>query len=328
MRIRKADAKQKRWRVNTTQWVAADPELKKTALASSPDKSYQCSDAEAFDVLQAVTPGSVLPILALGIRSATEATQFLNESSLERLKMDNSSLVAEAVQRRIPARSMIDFAITYEDYISSEIFMDAAELNANRDYLSLEDRRNNAGIDLPLMDLIFAGEINVEDINVIGTEALTKCATDSDELFVQLQRLKKNELAYGSVTDMKKIIVDASSGWQDVNQALIIAGMYGTDILDELNSRSGTHFLAVNLAQVFAKTQHTVPQRIAIMRYQEEMYREYFMEDIDAQGVVTLHDNGIGIEEAVTALKTGLSAEQYLAVKNKAVAPSVATGWL
>lgn len=326
-----ASTTQKRWRVNNALWKS-DLELAAVCRGRSAAQTYQCSEADAFTLMTAVSPENVLPLLAMGIRTASEARDFLNETGMARLISDNTHLASEAVVRGISARDFITFVSKHAGSSYQKKFMDAAEVDANPVIQQVENVRRSQTFLPSISTMILIGYIRTSDLKELGDEIILENGAvfdpnrgHRDLLWNQLNLLKKKKLAYKTASELRQMIegLPRRSGGA-ASDAIVCAGLYGIEGIPQ--EMPGWLLEGSKLENVVIE--RSIPERRKAWAYAIELRKNSLMPRLDPEAVLLLSDSGITPSVAVEHLNDGLTVPQVIALQQGQVAPSISKGWL
>ena len=315
----KASTVQKRWRVNKDKWGACDEELKSLYTERfKPSQTYDCSDAEAYDVMSAVSPENALPLLATGIRSASQARRFLTDEGVDHLKEDNSILADQAIARGLPAPEFIDFAGKYSGYTDLTSFFDAAECWTNTELRDADAARskNTPSPLKPLREMILDYQIAWSDIKKIGFRTVAQRSRGADRLVNHLVRLQNGTSGFKSASEIAEVIRVGSSSID-----LDIADLYGIAGYRKIDQKN--RLVANDLSDALREREHSPEERFRIYEYMMKVGRT-----TDYRGMIALYEAGISAKKAHEGITNNLSANQIIGLHSGEVSPSISSGYL
>lgn len=314
-----ASTVQKRWRVNKDKWGACDEELKLICTERfTASQTYDCSEAEAYDVLSVVSPENVLPLLAVGIRSAATVRKLLAETGLDRLRIDGSTLSDHAIARGLPASDFIDFAGKYFDYTDNEAFLDAAECWAVpelRDTDFVRSKQSSPPLK-PLCEMIIDGKIAWSDIKKIGFRTVAQRSRGADRLVNHLVRLNNGTSGFKSAVEIAQVIKVGSSSID-----LDIADLYGMAGYRKIDPKD--RLVANDLSDALRERDYSPEERFRIYEYVIKVGR-----NPDPKGMIALYEAGISAEKTHEGITNRLSANQIIGLESGEVSPSISSGYL
>lgn len=315
-----ADTTQKRWRINITKWKCDDELRYLCSQKFTPLQTYECSDAEAYDVMSVVYPENALPLLAVGrLRTAADARTFLDEIGLSRLKVDNSDLAARAIERGIPAKEFLLFAGEYYQYVKLSTFIDAAECMSHPVMRQTDlSRSNHYSRSLnPIAEMIIKGDLSWDDIKEVGVKTVAEDSRTGDHLLKYLMRLRKGEGEFRSAGE----IVEVMSGSAHPPVDLHLADAYSVEGFKKLTPENRSD--AIKMIDAFKERSHSSDERIDIVNYSVRVGVNPAPRDI-----IALYEAGVSSEEARSGIIGGLEANQIIALSRKEVSPNLSSGYL
>jgi hypothetical protein len=311
---------QKRWNVNKSQWGPSDDELNSLCTERfTYSQAYDCSEAEAYDVMSVVSPENTLPLLAVGIRSAANARQFLAETGMPHLQVDSSALTDQAIARGIPARLFIDFVGKHSNYTGRDTFFDAAEcwsIPELRDTDYVRSKQSSPPLK-PLCEMILDDEIAWSDIKKIGFRAVAQRSRGADRLVNHLIRLHNGSSGFKSASEIAEVIKVGSSSID-----LDIADLYGIAGYRKMGQKE-QRWTANNLRDAFRERQHSPEERFRIYEYVTKVGV-----NPDPKGMISLYEAGVSAEKAREGINNGLPANQIIGLNSGEVSPSISSGYL
>jgi hypothetical protein len=327
-----ASTVQKRWRVNVKHWDS-DRELETICRDRfAPAQTYECSEAEAYSLIAAVSPENVLPLLAMGIRSEADARSFLEQVGLERLISENREMAEGAISRGIPARDFLKFASENKLSIGRKTFMDAAEVDADPKMKKVDLLRKDFTVLPSISTMVLIGWIRASDLKELGIDIVVRHGAKfeatrrtRDLIWNQLHLLKQNKLAYKSVSSMRQVILDNQDArLGNIKDALICAGLYGLDsVTDEA---PGYIFEGQRLDEVVID--RSVPERRKVYDYAVNLRKSGVPRNVDPEEMIQFSDAQVPPNVVIEGLNEGLTASQIVALNQGDVAPSISKGWL
>jgi hypothetical protein len=281
--------------------------------------TFECSDAEAYDVLSVSHGRNATLLLSEGIRSKNEALAFYTAHGLEEHIVDNSEWLDQAIARGIPAQPTIEIAGFYgvNGYRDYPQFLDALEANGVRVL------REAVAYYPTVPDLIMKGEISLSDIRSIGASRFAKAARKGPAIRF-LQKIQASTSNVG-LEELKEIITTYEK--RQVLHAidpLTMAESYGAEVV--LNLRyynSAAHFL-IN----FTSRHYSTEERGRIITYRDDLaHHSRGIFTFTNDDVFLLYDSGATVEQAVEGVLAGQTLLQVAAMA-QSVPSSISTGWL
>jgi len=318
-----ASSIQKRWGVSVKQWNA-DRELEHLCIDRfNAAQTYECSDADVYNVLAAVEPRSVLPLLSVGIRTGANARKFLKQVGLTHFIRDNQRMADQVVERGYDASQFMKF-VSYRGRSSHfESFMDAAEIHMDPNLRALDDHRRNRSEPL-LIDLVLSHAVSLSDVQVIGSEFIRKYAMHDAAVFEHLKLLQQKKTAY-SATEMKQVVEAGRKNGLTTWEALDLASAYGVGYFK--TSSQGAQVLssttAISLVPALLGAGKSADESLAILEY-----RLGINAMAESDDYIELYEAGVSQEDAERGLVNELTVDQTIALAQGQVGPSLASGVL
>lgn len=315
-----ASTDRKRWRVNIDNWGDCDQDLRFICAEYHPaEQTYECSDAEAYEVTTVINPANALPLLAIGIRTADAARRFLDESGANHLKVENS-LAELAIDRGIQATEFINFASKHPDYSNYDTFMDAAECWTHPVVKQVDSQRasQTATEFKPLISMILDGEIAWNDIKDIGVRTVAERSMGTNRFMEHLVRLKNGTSGFRSAAEISEVLSDTSSS--SIN-TLDLADCYGLE--GYRNLPSANNWTASRLINALRERDHSQSERFEIFQYAMRVGLNPEPTDI-----IALYEARVSSEDSRLGLVSKLTAHQIIGLRNGEVASSVSSGYL
>lgn len=326
-----ANTVQKRWRINTNKWVGDHELMALCKEKFNPAQTYECSDAEVFDVLSAVGPENVLPLLSLGFRSGEDARSFLQQAKLDRLVQDNADVTAEAITRGIPVRSFLEFASSNNTSMRQKTFMDAAEVDANPEMRKVDLERKDFTSLSSISTMVLTRWIRASDLKELGEDIVLMYGSKFDPyrrsrdlIWDQLHLLKQKKLAYKSASEMRQVILDGGDRLRDIEDILICAGLYGVE--ETKGVMPG--FLHDGGRLQEAIMDRSVTDRRKAFDYVVSLRKKGIPANTEPADKVLLLDADVPVDVAADGINEGLTAVQIIAMHQGEVVPSISKGWL
>jgi hypothetical protein len=326
IKSKKAPAKQtastdrKRWRVNINNWGDCDQDLRFICAEYHPaEQTYECSDAEAYEVTTVINPANALPLLAIGIRTADAARRFLDEAGASYLKAENS-LAEQVIDRGIQATEFINFASKHPDYSNHNTFIDAAECWTHPVVKQVDSQRasQTAAEFKPLISMILDGEIAWNDIREIGVRAVAERSMGTNRFVEHLVRLKNGTSGFQSAAEIAEVLSDTSSS---SSNGLDLADCYGLEGYRNLPTKN--NWTASRLINALRERDHSKAERFEIFEYAMRVGLNPEPKDI-----ISLYEAGVSSEDARLGLVSKLTTNQIIGLNNSEVASSVSSGYL
>jgi hypothetical protein len=323
---------QKRWRVNVKHWDS-DHELEVICRDRfAPAQTYECSEAEAYGLMAAVSPENVLPLLAIGIRSEADARSFLKKVRLDRLISENREIADEAILRGFSARDFIRFASENKLSLNQKTFMDAAEVDANPKMKKVDLLRKDFTVLPSISTMVLIGWIRASDLKELGEDIVVRHGArfeasrrTRDLIWNQLHLLKQNKLAYKSVSTMRQIILDnQDTGTRQIKDSLICAGLYGLDSVTDV--APGYIHEGQRLDDVVID--RSIPERKKVYDYAVNLRKSGVPRNVDPEEMIQFSDAGLPLNVVIDGVNEGMTAPQIIALHQGEVAPSISKGWL
>jgi hypothetical protein len=314
-----ASTERERWRVNIDKWGDGDQDLKFICAEYHPaEQTYECSDAEAYEVTTVINPANALPLLAIGIRTADAARRFLDEAGASYLKAENS-LAEQAIDRGIPATEFINFASKHPGYSNHDTFIDAAEAWTHPAIKQGYKQRaaQTHSVLKPLTSMILDGDVAWSDIKEIGIKTVAHRSMGSDRFVHHLERLKNGTSGFRSAAEIADLLSDESISIK----ALDLADVYGLE--GYRNLPSANNWTAIRMNASLRERDHSKAERFEIFQYALRVGLNPEPTDI-----IALYEAGVSSEDARLGLVSKFTAHQIIGLHSGEVAPSVSSGYL
>lgn len=281
-------------------------------LGVSWNDSFTANDAQIYSVLSVTSPGNALLLLKDGARTAEEATARLDELGLGRLMEDNSALTGEMLSRRIYPETY--FSVLAGEGDASPNFLDYVE------YMSIDSlfEFHEMGREVK------AGSIKLADVKALGVGRIKKSEAER-EIREYLQACA-NGTTNTTMNDAKIIFEKYGNEFSSISYALALNSRYGSEFGTVIEPDGFVMGLSRRLT---ARVEED--ERIAKVIKYGLLVRDAFYEegsrikempsDMD---MVQLYDSEVPPEQVAQ----GVTAQQWDAIKNNEVAPSISGGWL
>lgn len=272
---------------------------------------------EMYSVLSMLAPGDAAFLLSKGKDSAEAVHDFLTEHSLERLLVDNSSVMQEAMKRRIPATSYLRVCDKSANRLPQETMLDAAEVHGMK---GLRD------FDFYLD--IMRGYTTLKDMKAIGISTIATHKQPND-IRDFLWDINKGDAKY-THKDFKKLVQKSTKDGLSVALTGRIAEKYGMEFT------LGLHDLpeSFDMMNYLDRYEYTPEDAKPIVKHFDAMAHHRITTggptpwlDIGYEDCLRFYSAGIEPEAAWEALAQGVTVEQVLAIR-QGIAPSVSGGWL
>lgn len=275
---------------------------------------FTCSDEEAYSVLSVVGFDDALALLNAGIRTKHEAQDFLAEHNLRYLEEDNSELVREAIERKMPAIPAIE-GFKYANP-QRPTYFDAAEA------YSIKTLRDATGSPIGIPHMVLMDEISLEDIKHIGATRLAKAEKNmimgvTDEL----KAIHAGTSKYDIDTLKKLIIKEEENYGSYLIDSIRFANTYGADLVLGLKN----YYRGLNNLDAMRKSELTVEDKGKIIQLEDNLEARKISIPLD--NVMKLHDAGVPETKIIEGLEAGLSVPEIIAL-HEGVEASLTSGWL
>lgn len=279
--------------------------------------AVQATSQEAYSVLSVLPFSDAALMLSRGVESAEEAKTILAEHSLSHLMVDNSGLMDEAMERRIPARSYMSICtLGASQNISQEQLLDAAEAHGMK---ALRDNYS-------FYSSVLRGDILLKDLKAVGVANVVKNPTP-ESVNEYLRRINKGEADFG-IKEVKKLVLQCNKEGIDTARAWGLIDKFGMDFTLQRKSISDS------LDMLSYLQQQKVPKRSAkpIIEHFDAVQHErdtngYTGPYFDPEDVLKFYKAGIDPKTTLEALSRSVTVEQQLAI-NSGIESSLSGGWL
>ena len=288
---------------------------------------FEACDHEVYDVMSVVSNGNAFVLLELGIRSSDEALSYLRTMDAEELIQDNSSLVQEMVDRGIPADK---FARAYENIrpsmkAASKYIADGIELITN------DVMRQSSSIE-SVTDDVLDGRIKLGDLKSLGYPriydriyflrgplmryAAEEATFSLDEMRSVLQRTEMENITgakFGNAVELfEKLGADNFSKLKDI-ESLIVCYKDSSTNARERHEEMDRAFYQAQLMEGLDDPDSPRPATYWALKFPAETNQ--------------LRQAGIPVEEAITHMKNGYSAQETIGILS-GIESSISGGWL
>lgn len=273
---------------------------------------------ELYDVLSVLAPGDAAFLLSKGKDSAEEVREFLAANNLERLLVDNSSVIQEAVKRRIPATSYLRICDETANRLPQETLLDVAEAHGMKG-LSNYDYYQDIKRDYTTL----------KDIKALGISTITKHPQPND-IREYLWDIHRGESPY-SLKELKSLIQKSTKDEMSIAMSMSLADRFGMDFT------LGLHDLteSLDMMNYLDRISHTPDLIKPIVKHFDAMAHHRKATsgleewtNFEYTDCLDFYAAGIDPETAWDAVSQGITLEQVLAIKEEGIAPSVSGGWL
>lgn len=273
---------------------------------------FKASDAQIYSVMHVADAGNTLLLLKAGIRTAEEGMEKLDELGLGRLMEDNSILAKDMLGRRIHPETYYSCLASHGD--ASPNFLDYVE------YLSIDALFDYDDIGTEIR----AGSIKISDVKALGAGRIKK--SDAHKEVKEFLVAFANGTTNTTMSDAKIIFDKYATEYMAIHDALIINSRYGSEFGTVIEPEA---FVMGTSRKLTARG--VDDERIAkVIKYGALVRKAFYSNnssllalpsDID---LLQCHDAGVPPEEAAQ----GMTPQQWDAMQNNGIAPSVSGGWL
>lgn len=316
----KVSTAKRRWNVNKSHWDGCDEKLNSLCTERfTYSQSYDCSEAEAYDVMSIVSLENALPLLAVGIRSAATARQFLAETGMDHLRVDNTALTDQAIARGIPALLFTDFTVKYSEYTGHETFFDAIECWANPELRDTDYVRSTQSSPplKPLCEMILDDQIAWSDIKRIGIRTVAQRSRGADRLTNHLVRIHDGTSGFKSAGEIVEVLNGIGSSVD-----LDIADCYGIEGYRLIDQKLRAK--AINMKEAFRDRDFSPVEKLRIFEYGLKLGAP----QPASKSIIALYEAGISAEKAYEGLSNKLAVNQIIGLDSGEVSPSISAGYL
>lgn len=200
------------------QLLGTDPQATELTITAS--------DAEFYSVLSTTSKANAFALLQAGIRSADEASNYLEDNGLAELIEDNSELCEEALDRKIPPNKFIESSANLRGPEGSDYYLDALEV-----YSSSIPKGTGSHSNLVITNQVYEGEIKLADLKEIGFKKFNTFR-EKDALVDALIKIGAGKSNL-TITDVSAL-VDKHPYY--FRAALELSSKYGTERVLQLNT--------------------------------------------------------------------------------------------
>jgi hypothetical protein len=280
---------------------------------------FECSDAEAFEVMKVVDARNVIPLLAAGVRTKEAAEAFLDSKGLRGLTVDNEDFVMKVMSRGITPQAAIQMRSDLPDFsFDHPHYLDAMEAHG---YKALREAEGNFGVTYRVL----SGSISVSDIKVLGAVRAASGGANS-QIMDELSMIHSGQSNMDAETLLRVITKSNPKNIKSdpftVNTVVRQARVYGPETV--LGVRR-IEFMNSQI-QAFSQLEEDNLEVGRMLVWQDKMDAlkgEY----MTPKTVADFYKAGIAVEEAAQRYKEGMTLNQYLGIKD-GITPSVSGGWL
>jgi hypothetical protein len=273
---------------------------------------FTANDTQIYSVLSVASPGNALLLLKAGVRTAEEATERLDELGLGRLREDNSALTGEMLNRRIYPETY--FSVLANDGDASPNFLDYVEYNSIDALFEFHEM----GMEVK------AGSIKLADVKALGVGRIKK--SEADKEIREYLRACADGTTKTTMNDAKIIIDKYGNEFMEIDYAMKINSRYGSEFGTVIEPDGFVMGLSRRLtargednARIAKVIKYGLLVRAAT--YADESVLTAVPSEMD---MVQLYDAEVPPERVAQ----GITAQQWDAIKNNEVAPSISGGWL
>lgn len=281
--------------------------------------NYDMSDEAAYSMFSTMRVNDALHMIHFGIKTKDEALGFMESHGLNSLVQDNSRMMQEALERRIPA---LNFAALHGTYGMNGhppgIFLDTAEAYSSGTLRSLENPTLLNSVHLRVL----SGDLSLADIKTVGISRIQK-SNAAIPVLNALQFMKKGDLEC-TANDIRQLIDKNNNDNSDsapLKWALDSINTYGVDFLLGVNRLFSAKFIAE-----YEKKGTPVPEIKELIAY------EGIMRENGRTGTYTdvriLKNSGIDPALAGRLTAQNVSVERIIGSQGDAVPVAVSGGWL
>jgi hypothetical protein len=287
--------------------------------------TIKSNDVNTYAMLSMLSPEDTLALMEHGIDTVEKARAFMKEHHLQDLEIDRKEFAAEAIRRRIPVRNyleMCDKTITRNAEPAN--VLDAAEI------FGMKPLTNYPKFYLDVM----AGDINANDIKDIGPDLIAD-HPHPDDVREALLGIKRGENKLDS-RQVKLIMEWSVSEDAPIGSFVDVANVCGFEKLFAITNIEAASSMANHVSS--SKLGDDPEEKFArVVQYEQMAIACDAMPTTNSSrgwrsmpyNVATeMYEAGIEPKAAAECWRDGISAAQYLAIKEHGIAPSVSGGWL
>lgn len=318
----KSLSKPKQWQINKglVQAELSIMSAVRPLLAPYMYYKFECSDAEAFEVMKVVDARNVIPLLAAGIRTKEAAEAFLDSKGLRGLTMDNGDFVLKVMERGISPQAAIQMRSDLPDTpFTQPHYLDAMEAHG---YKSLREAESGFAV----THRVLSGSISVVDLKILGAVRAASGGSNS-QIMEELELIHSGQSNMDAET-LLKVITKANpknikSDPFTVNTVVRQARVYGPDMV--LNLRR-VHSLSTQTQALSQFEEDNL--EVGKMLVWEDRMAALKGEYMPPKLVAEFYKAGVSFEDAAKHYEEGMTLNQFLGINESGISPSVSGGWL
>jgi hypothetical protein len=281
----------------------------------------RASDATLYDMFSVLAVDDAIHLAHMGYPTKETALSFLHDNKLESLiREDRSSVMQEALQRRIPAAKFAELHAKYGiDQRQTDIFLDAAEAYSSSVLRNLSPYDELRSVHVGIL----AGDIDLSDIKSIGIGKIQK-SNAAHRVIDALRRKKSGEIK--CTAEDIAILIDKNNDENNVSLpldwALGAIGRYGADFLTTLTN---LRFASV-IAEQCDQRKYSVEDTKSLIDYSGRMRSAGSVPSFPA--MVKIKKAGVDPELAGRLHREGKTTEQIIEISDEGISAAVSSGWL
>lgn len=275
---------------------------------------FNASTNDLYELMARTSKGNALAFIQAGVRSPSEAMDYLHENGMEHLIEDHPMALA-AQERGIPVEDfMRETTFVPPEAQDNPLFMDYMEVTGIAAFKKLDRLAGD----------VYNGDIKLADLRAVGAARIGK----SIGWHVTEDALKK--LAAGTAgfttSDLKETLErfgDASDSYME--NCLELTARYGVDFARTIKDPTTQ---LMNLDEKL-RDQGADPTRIkSILNYRDELHNAlgyHIQSKYSESELDRFHDAGVSVEDMVSERITLVQLE---GIEEHGIAPSISEGWL
>lgn len=281
---------------------------------------YRASDEDAYSMFSIMGVNEAIHMIHFGINTKDDALDFIESHGLNSLLQDNSGMMQDALERRIPALNLV--ALHGEYGMNGHLpglFLDAVEAYSSGTLKSMDSPTSLNSVHLRVL----AGDLSLADIKTVGISRIHK-SNAAQTVLNALQFMKSGSL--DCTADDIRALIDKNNEENNISTplkwALQSINIYGAEFLigvDRLMSAS-------SMAESYEHKAVPVPEIKELITYEGIMRRN----GRSGSSVNTRMLRDAGVDPAVAGrLYSGNeSVQRIIGAQKDDVAVAVSGGWL
>jgi hypothetical protein len=270
------------------------------------------TDVEGYGVISAVDSHQhALALMAMGIKTADDAHEFLSEHDLEHLTYEGYPLAQEAMERRIPLESFIDFEVNGAgpDELAPDVYLDTAEAFSHKPLRDVQE----------IILGVRAGTIKLQDVKDVGITTISKAETKY-QLHELLEGINAGTRNY-TAKQLGSVLGKCNEGVMEYTMIRMLQ-QYGGDVADSIKHPN----VVRNMHSEGRKDKLSEDEMQAAAVYGDKFMQQAYMH---YTFVYEMFRAGVDVDFAANAAKENpqLTSHEIIGLSKGAAAPLI-DGWL